>query len=49
VIPARLVARIGSIEMTGTGEPTRHPSPHLLFGPTGNEVEDNMNGLYSQK
>jgi hypothetical protein len=31
VIPARHVARIGSIEMAGTGEPTQHPSPHLLL------------------
>ena len=31
MIPARHVARIGSIEMAGTGEPTQHPSPHLLL------------------
>jgi len=31
VISARHVARIGSIEMAGTGEPTQHPSPHLLL------------------
>jgi hypothetical protein len=31
VVPARHVARIGSIEMAGTGEPAQQPSAHLLL------------------
>jgi len=31
VVPAGHVARIGVIQMAGTGEPAQHPSAHLLL------------------
>jgi hypothetical protein len=31
VVPARHVARIGWVDMTGAGEPAQHPSAHLLL------------------
>ncbi len=31
MVPARRVQRIGLVEMPGAGEPTQHPSAHLLL------------------
>ena len=31
MVPAGHVARIGVIQMAGTGEPAQHPSAHLLL------------------